>query len=107
MRRKHILLFALFCAVAVHAQTAQPPLEGQERTQWFREAKFGMFIHWGPYAVVGRHEWARHRFQIPQDEYDRYARAFNPVNFDADAWVDLAVSVSSIRKTNFPLFFRA
>lgn len=49
-----------------------------------------MFIHWGVYSVIGRHEWARHRFEIPQAAYDRYARSFNPVNFDADAWVALA-----------------
>ena len=85
MRLRHILLPMVFCAIAIQAQTDQPPLEESERTQWFREAKFGMFIHWGPYAVIGCHEWARNRFQIPQDEYDRYARAFNTVNFDAVA----------------------
>ncbi len=72
------------------ASVTEPPLRGDARTRWFREAKFGMFIHWGPYAVIGRHEWARHIFQIPQAEYDKYARRFNPVNYDPNAWVDLA-----------------
>jgi len=81
---------SLFCAITLGAQPSQPPLPEAERTGWFREAKFGMFIHWGPYAVIGRHEWARHRFQIPQAEYDKFARAFNPVNFNADAWAELA-----------------
>ncbi len=89
-----IVFAACFCSVAVAAlaqgNVSLPPLEGDQRTAWFREAKFGMFIHWGPYAVIGRHEWARHRFQIPQAEYDKYARAFNPANFDPDAWVNLA-----------------
>jgi alpha-L-fucosidase len=58
--------------------------------QWWRDAKFGIFIHWGPYSVIGRHEWARHRFQIPQADYDGYAKTFNPVRFNADAWVNLA-----------------
>ena len=44
----------------------------------------------GPYAVIGHNEWARHLFQIPQAQYDGYAGAFNPVNYDPDAWVDLA-----------------
>lgn len=82
-----LLVLAALCAVA---QPAAPPLNADERTRWFREDKFGMFIHWGPYAVLGRHEWSRHRFQIPQAEYDQYARAFNPVRFNADEWAGLA-----------------
>src|SRR5262245_25848044 len=82
----------VFVAASLHAQLSppHPSITDPDRTRWFREAKFGMFIHWGPYAVIGRHEWARHRFQIPQAEYDNYARAFNPVNYDPDAWVALA-----------------
>jgi alpha-L-fucosidase len=72
------------------AQPQTPPQESAERTRWFREAKFGLFIHWGPYSVLGRHEWARHKLQIPQAQYDVYARAFNPVKFNADEWTDLA-----------------
>lgn len=85
-----VALSLLLAALCIAAQPSQPPLPEAERTRWFREAKFGLFIHWGPYAVIGRHEWARHRFQIPQAEYDKFARAFNPVNFDADAWAALA-----------------
>jgi len=77
-------------AASAFAQPSQPPLDAAERTRWFQDAKFGVFIHWGVYSVVGRHEWARHRFEIPQAEYDKIARTFNPVNFNADAWVDLA-----------------
>ncbi len=74
----------LLAAGAILAQPDDP------RTKWFRDAKFGMFVHWGPYSVIGRHEWARQYFQIPQAEYDVYARQFNPVNFNADEWVDAA-----------------
>ena len=74
---------ALLLAVPLLAQPT-------ERTRWFADAKFGMFIHWGVYSVIGRHEWARHMFEIPQAEYDTYARAFNPVNFNPDTWVDIA-----------------
>ncbi|MGH9629245.1 MAG: alpha-L-fucosidase, partial [Bryobacteraceae bacterium] len=82
MQTKSVLLFIGLASLAF-AQSSKSASKGDERTKWFREAKFGMFIHWGPYSVIGRHEWARHRFQIPQAEYDKYARAFNPVNFDA------------------------
>ena len=73
----------------LEAQPKLPPLPAAERTRWFEDAKFGIFVHWGPYSVIGRHEWARHRFQIPQAEYDTYARQFNPVKFDAKQWTDL------------------
>jgi alpha-L-fucosidase len=85
------LLVSLFAA----AQPSQKPLPEAERTRWFREAKFGMFIHWGVYSVIGRHEWARHRFQIPQAEYDKYARKFNPVHYDPEAWVELAANAGA------------
>jgi alpha-L-fucosidase len=93
MTQKNLVL-ATFLAVGVlvgrlEAQPSQPPLDPPQRLQWFTDAKFGIFVHWGPYSVIGRHEWARHRFQIPQAEYDAYARAFNPVNFSADQWTGL------------------
>ena len=94
LKQAIVSLFVILLAGAPPAlgqgNLSYPPLADEARTQWFRDAKFGLFIHWGPYAVIGRHEWSRHRFQIPQAEYDRYARAFNPVHYDADAWADLA-----------------
>ncbi len=87
---RKLLGAALAAALALPSAVAQPPDPNSARTQWFRDAKFGIFIHWGVYSVIGRHEWARQIFQIPQAEYDTYARRFNPVNFDADKWVDLA-----------------
>lgn len=78
-----------FFLLTAWAQPSQPPLDGADRTRWFEDAKFGIFVHWGPYSVLGRHEWARHWFQIPQAEYDRYARAFNPEKFNADEWLSL------------------
>ena len=84
------LLLSLALAAALNAQPSTPPLPDAERLAWFKEAKFGMFIHWGAYSVIGRHEWARHFYQIPQGEYDKYAKQFNPVNFNGDEWVSLA-----------------
>jgi len=60
------------------------------RLQWFREARFGMFIHWGIYSLLGRGEWVRFQEAILQDEYKRLAQQFNPRAFDADAWAQLA-----------------
>ena len=72
----------------------------QARLEWFREAKFGLFIHWGLYAIPagywkgvrarGIGEWIMQRQKIPVREYQRLAGGFNPVKFDADAWAQLA-----------------
>lgn len=69
--------------------------------QWFKEAQFGMMIHWGLYSLPagewkGRRmedigEWAQQYFRIPNAEYARLADVFNPILFDADEWVRLAV----------------
>jgi alpha-L-fucosidase len=71
------------------------------RMQWWREARFGMFIHWGVYSqwagvYQGQHqarggaEWIMNRSKIPVSEYQQRARSFNPTAYDADAWVRLA-----------------
>jgi alpha-L-fucosidase len=72
-----------------------------EKVSWFREAKFGLFIHWGIYAVPagywkgvrspGNSEWIMERMKIPAPEYARLAGQFNPTKFDADSWAQLAI----------------
>ena len=58
--------------------------------EWFHNAKFGMFIHWGVYALLGKGEWIRTVDQIPPDEYAKLPPKFNPTRFEPDAWADLA-----------------
>ena len=89
--------------------------------QWWREARFGMFIHWGVYAVPagiyrgeriqGIGEWIMHRARIPVDEYRQYATEFNPVKYDPDEWVRLAqeagmkyIVITSKHHDGFALF---
>ena len=57
---------------------------------WFQDIKFGMFIHWGLYSLLGRGEWVMHWEKIPVLEYEKLASQFNPVDFNADEWVQLA-----------------
>ena len=88
-------------------ETAPQPFRADEtaeerdaRMAWWREARFGMFIHWGVYAVpAGIHrgekipgigEWIMFHGEIPLAEYREYAAQFNPVKYDPDAWVQLA-----------------
>lgn len=79
------------------SETAQ---QRAARLQWWNTARFGMFVHWGIYSVVGGEykgrelpnsaEWMMNRGKIPIAEYARYAERFNPVKFDAKAFVGLA-----------------
>src|SRR6266511_3408601 len=78
----------------------RPGAAVEKRMDWWRAARFGMFIHWGLYAIPagqwqgdaipGIGEWIMLRARIPVAEYEQLARDFNPVKFDADAWVALA-----------------
>ena len=61
-----------------------------ERIKWFEEARFGMFIHFGPYAVCGRGEWVRSDEHMSSEEYQKYVDAFDPADFDAEKLVSLA-----------------
>lgn len=62
----------------------------QDRMRWWRNARFGMMIHWGVYAIPGRGEWVQWNEQIPVSEYARLADQFNPTHFDPDQWAALA-----------------
>ncbi len=79
---------------------ASLPVSAQDRLQWWTEARFGMFIHWGIYTVpagewngrpvAGLGEWIMNRAKIPVAEYERLAARFDPVKFNADEWVAVA-----------------
>jgi alpha-L-fucosidase len=61
-----------------------------DKTQWFREARFGLFIHWGIYSIPAKGEWALFHNGWDYDYYERFAKDFNPVQFDPEQWADLA-----------------
>jgi len=97
---KPIAAIAGLAGAVMGLTLAAPP--AADRLRWFREAKFGMFIHWGPYSglagewkgnripIGAEAEWIMHRFNIPVAEYRELARGFHPVKFDAATWVALA-----------------
>ena len=64
--------------------------EIRERTKWFMDASFGMFIHWGIYAVPACGEWMMSQKRMPVEEYERYFDLFDPVDYDPAAWARLA-----------------
>jgi len=110
-KKTNMWVLALALAAGLMVQTnawsggASPdPIETKEqrdtRMAWWREAKFGMFIHWGLYAVPagtydgkkvgGIGEWIMNRGKIPVARYAEYAKEFNPVKFNAEEWVKIA-----------------
>jgi len=101
--KKLILAVAVWTVSAnmLSAQTAESKSEKDTRMEWWREARFGMFIHWGVYSqwagvyhgheqARGGAEWIMNRCKIPVAEYQERAKSFNPVKYDPDAWVKLA-----------------
>lgn len=58
---------------------------------WFFEKRFGLFIHWGIYAIPGWHEQHQWRGRVPRSEYVRLAEQWNPTGFDPDEWLDIAI----------------
>jgi alpha-L-fucosidase len=84
----------------LYTSFAQRALSPQEKMQWWKDAKFGMFIHWGISStwagryqgkeVPGNSEWIMHGAKIPMSAYQKLASLFNPAAFDADQWVRIA-----------------
>jgi alpha-L-fucosidase len=75
--------------MSARAQENAPPTNPAS-LQWFRDAKLGMFVHWGPISLRGTEiGWSRGA-EVPEAEYDQLYRRFNPTNFDARAWAKLA-----------------
>ncbi|HEY6900714.1 MAG TPA: alpha-L-fucosidase, partial [Puia sp.] len=100
MKRTSCLLLVFFSVVFVQAQSAARGLSKDERLRWWKEAKFGMFIHWGISSVwagryqgkeiPGHSEWIMHGAKIPVAEYRRLAGRFRPTAFNAEQWVRIA-----------------
>lgn len=65
-------------------------MSNTERIKWFNNARFGMFIHWGLYSILGRGEWARYHEDIPDEEYRKLAGQFNPQNCNPREWAAIA-----------------
>ena len=94
-----LTLISLVGAGRAIAQPAGRPAatsdENVQARQWFQDAKFGLFIHWGVYSLVGKGEWVMEHDKLPIAEYAKLPPLFNPSRFDAVAWVKLAKSAGA------------
>jgi alpha-L-fucosidase len=89
MRTEWLLMFPLL-ALSLAGQSYRPAPENLKAREWFQDAKFGMFIHWGVYSVLGDGEWVMHNRKMTIAEYEKLAPKFNPTEFNAAEWVALA-----------------
>ncbi len=87
MRR---FFLAMLLSSAAMAQNYQPTQENLKARQWFQDNKFGLFIHWGVYSVLGRGEWVMNNEKIPVAEYEKLPARFNPTGFNPAEWVAMA-----------------
>lgn len=88
-RMKNTFLLLLLCgSLLANGQANYEPSSDnlQARTN-FQDHKYGMFIHWGLSSVLGDGEWVMNNRKIRKDDYQRYIRVFNPLDFDAEQWV--------------------
>jgi len=99
-----LALPVLLCACQGEPKSADrdaksgPEVDAPDRMAWWREARFGMFLHWGLYSVpagewngnTGHAEWILTTAQIPVERYEQFVPQFDPVGFDADAWAKMA-----------------
>ena len=110
-------LLAALCAIAaphVPARAQGAEAIAPERAaarEWFRDAKLGMFVHWGVYSQLGQGEWVMQNRSIPVVTYEWLASAFNPIKFDAREWVATAkatgaryITITSRHHDGFSMF---
>jgi alpha-L-fucosidase len=117
--KKSIIIFTALLLVFQTSIAQQ--LTNDQRMAWWREARFGMFIHWGVYAIPagiwdgrqigGIGEWIMNRGKIPVADYQRMAKDFNPIRYDPDSWVRMAkdagmkyIVITSKHHDGFALF---
>ncbi len=111
MKKWFIIIICLTAIISNAQEGYFPTKENLEARKWFKEAKFGLFIHWGVYSVLGDGEWVMNNQNISIKEYERLPGFFNPIEFDADEWVKMAkeagmkyITITSRHHDGFSMF---
>lgn len=92
MRMKRMVLTCLLLVqilFSIGQGQYQPSKENLENRKWFNEARFGVFIHWGVYSILGDGEWVMNNQNFGLKEYEMLPKFFNPIDFDPKAWAKL------------------
>ena len=108
---KNFYFIILFSSLCFCQKDYVPSKSNLEAREWFQDAKFGLFIHWGIYSVLGDGEWVMHKQNISIEEYNKLATFFNPTYFNADEWVLMAknagmkyITITSRHHDGFSMF---
>src|SRR5215472_9662298 len=98
-------------SIARAQETYTPTPVNLKARAWFQDAKFGLFIHWGVYSVLGNGEWIMETRPINRTDYAKLPNFFNPTKFDPAAWVALAkaagmkyITITSKHHDGFAMF---
>ena len=111
--KKLLILIALmlFNQNSFSQEGYKPSDENVKAREWFEDARFGLFIHWGVYSVLGDGEWVMNNQNISIEEYEKLPSFFNPVYFDAEEWVLMAkdagmkyITITSRHHDGFSMF---
>jgi len=104
-------IFIVFLQPLIAQDNYIPTKENLEARKWFQEAKFGLFIHWGVYSVLGDGEWVMNNQNIAIDEYEKLPTFFNPIDYDPEEWVQMAkeagmkyITITSRHHDGFSMF---
>jgi alpha-L-fucosidase len=93
-KKLSILLLAALLLIVTQMVQAQLPKETEaqksQRMKWWTDARFGMFIHWGLYALPARHEWVKNVERMTNEQYQKYFEMFNPDMYDPHEWAKMA-----------------
>ena len=106
-----LLFFFISFYGASGQQKYQPAPENMKSREWFQDARFGLFIHWGVYSVLGDGEWVMNQQQIPAATYGKIPGFFNPTQFDPKEWVQMVkdagmkyITITSKHHDGFAMF---
>ena len=116
MKKRTFFLFVTLC-ISLYGTTQNeikkyiPSEENLTARKWFEAARFGLFVHWGVYSILGDGEWVMNKKNIPKDTYEILPSLFNPTEFDANEWVKIAknagmkyITITSRHHDGFSMF---
>ena len=111
MKLRFLLVSILCMSSITFAQWYKPSAENLAAREWFQDAKFGLFIHWGVYSVLEDGEWVMNNRKMTVEDYEKLPAKFNPVNYNPAEWVALAkaagmkyITITSKHHDGFAMF---
>ena len=110
-RKPHLFIVMIFLLNNLYSQNYKPAPENIKARNWFQDARFGLFVHWGVYSILGDGEWVMNNQNISVNEYEKLPAFFNPIDFDPKEWVSMVkqagmkyITITSRHHDGFSMF---